>query len=67
MIGSDKVMMKVLKDSDYTNTGDNKVKEVKEDKGSRRITLINKINELELELDIPHEKTLEIYKGRYIK
>ena len=25
-----------VKDSDYTNTGDNKVKEVKEDKGSRR-------------------------------
>ena len=24
--------------------------------------LVNKINELELELDIPHEKTLEVYK-----
>lgn len=56
-----------VKDSDYTNTGDSKVKvrdvkEVKEDKGSNRIVLINKITELELELDIPHEKTLEIYK-----
>lgn len=53
-----------VKDSDYTNTGDNKVKvrDVKEDKGSQRITLINRINELELELDIPHEKILEIYK-----
>lgn len=29
---------------------------------SQRITLLNKINELELELDIPHEKTLEIYQ-----
>lgn len=30
--------------------------------GSQRIALLNKINELELELDIPHEKTLEVYK-----
>lgn len=30
--------------------------------GSQRIALLNRINELELELDIPHEKTLEIYK-----
>ena len=30
--------------------------------GSQRIVLLNRINELELELDIPHEKTLEIYK-----
>jgi len=34
----------------------------KQDNGSQRIVLINKINELELELDIPHEKTLEVYK-----
>ena len=34
----------------------------KEEKGSQRIVLLNRINELELELDIPHEKTLEIYK-----
>lgn len=30
--------------------------------GSSRIVLINRINELELELNVPHEKTLEIYK-----
>lgn len=30
--------------------------------GSQRIALLNEINELENELDIPHEKTLEIYK-----
>lgn len=30
--------------------------------GSQRIALINRVNELELELDIPHEKTLEVYK-----
>lgn len=47
-----------VKDSDSTNTGDKK----EETKGSQRITLLNRINELELELDIPHEKTLEIYK-----
>lgn len=37
-------------------------KETKKLEGSQRITLLNRINELELELDIPHEKTLEIYK-----
>lgn len=37
-------------------------KETKKLEGSQRIALINRINELELELDIPHEKTLEIYK-----
>ena len=38
--------------------------EKKEEKleGSQRIALINRVNELELELDIPHEKTLEVYK-----
>lgn len=30
--------------------------------GNDRLKLLNRINELELELDIPHEKTLEIYK-----
>lgn len=35
---------------------------IEEKKGSNRILLINRINELELELDIPHEKTLEICK-----
>ena len=41
-----------------------KKEEKKETKlvGSQRIALLNKINELELELDIPHEKTLEVYK-----
>lgn len=49
-------------------TGDDPDKDASPDKGykkvdsTQRITLINKINELELELDIPHEKTLEIYK-----
>ena len=33
-----------------------------EEKNSNRILLINRINELELELDIPHEKTLEVCK-----
>lgn len=37
-------------------------KETKKLEGSQRIALINRINELELELDIPHEKTLEVYK-----
>lgn len=46
-----------VKDSDSTNTGDKK----EETKGSQRIALLNRINELELELDIPHEKTLDIY------
>lgn len=36
-------------------------KETKKLEGSQRITLLNRINELELELDIPHEKTLDIY------
>ena len=49
-----------VKDSDSTNTGENEPK--KEEKGSQRIALINRVNELELELDIPHEKTLEVYK-----
>lgn len=45
------------------NEGYKKVdkKEIKLE-GSQRIALLNKINELELELDIPHEKTLEVYK-----
>ena len=51
-----------VKDSDSTNTGDKKEEKKDETKGSSRIVLLNKINELELELDIPHEKTLEIYK-----
>lgn len=51
-----------VKDSDSTNTGDKKEEKKDEIKGSSRIVLLNKINELELELDIPHEKTLEIYK-----
>ena len=51
-----------VKDSDTTNTGDKKEEKKDETKGSQRITLLNRINELELELDIPHEKTLEIYK-----
>lgn len=50
-----------VKDSDSTNTGDNKPKEDKKD-SSNRILLINRINELERELDIPHEKTLKICK-----
>ena len=52
-----------VKDSDSTNTGDKKEEKKDETKGSSRIVLLNKINELELELDIPHEKTLEIYKA----
>ena len=36
-------------------------KETKKLEGSQRIALLNRINELELELDIPHEKTLDIY------
>ena len=51
-----------VKDSDSTNTGDKKEEKKEETKGISRIVLLNKINELELELDIPHEKTLEIYK-----
>ena len=51
-----------VKDSDSTNTGDKKEEKKEEPKGSQRIVLLNRINELELELDIPHEKTLEIYK-----
>lgn len=52
-------------------TGDDPDKDASDEKGyskpkklegSQRIALLNKINELELELDIPHEKTLEIYK-----
>lgn len=45
-------------------TGDDPDEEKKETKlvGSQRIALLNRINELELELDIPHEKTLEVYK-----
>ena len=33
----------------------------KKETGSQKIALINRMNELELELDIPHEKTLEVY------
>lgn len=45
------------------NEGYKKVdKKVIKLEGSQRIALLNKINELELELDIPHEKTLEVYK-----
>lgn len=52
-------------------TGDDPDKDASDEKGyskpkklegSQRIALLNRINELELELDIPHEKTLEIYK-----
>ena len=49
-------------------TGDDPDKDASPDKGykkvdsTQRIILLNKINELELELDIPHEKTLDIYK-----
>lgn len=52
-------------------TGDDPDKDASDEKGyskpkklegNQRIALLNKINELELELDIPHEKTLEIYK-----
>ena len=50
-------------DPDKDASPENGYKKVNDkDKGSQRIVLINKINELELELDIPHEKTLEIYK-----
>ena len=55
-----------VKDSDTTNTGSNTTSNTKtqttELEGSQRIALINEINELELELDIPHEKILELYK-----
>lgn len=55
-----------VKDSDTTNTGSNTTSNTKTQttkvEGSQRIALLNEINELELELDIPHEKTLEIYK-----
>lgn len=37
-------------------------KEENKSNNSQRIMLLNKINELELELDIPHEKTLDIYQ-----
>lgn len=37
-------------------------KKVEKSDGSQRVALINRVNELELELDIPHEKTLEVYK-----
>lgn len=49
-----------MKDSDAINTGQKQ--ETKKEEGSSRIVLINRINELELELNVPHEKTLEIYK-----
>lgn len=42
--------------------GYNKTKKEEKLEGSQRIVLLNRINELELELDIPHEKTLEVYK-----
>ena len=51
-----------MKDSDGTNTGQKEEPKKEETKGSQRIVLMNRINELELELDIPHEKTLEVYK-----
>ena len=55
-----------VKDNDTTNTGSNTTSNTKAQttklEGSQRIALLNEINELELELDIPHEKTLEIYK-----
>lgn len=55
-----------VKDSDTTNTGSNTTSNTKtqttELEGSQRIALINEINELELELDIPHEKLLKLYK-----
>ena len=56
-----------MKDSDATNTGQKQetkkqTTEKEETTGSSRIVLINRINELELELNVPHEKTLEIYK-----
>ena len=55
-----------VKDSDTTNTGSNTTSNTKTQttklEESQRIALLNEINELELELDIPHEKTLEIYK-----
>lgn len=51
-----------VKDSDSTNTGQKQETKKEETKGSQRIVLLNRISELELELDIPHEKTLEVYK-----
>ena len=51
-----------MKDSDATNTGQKQETKKEETTGSSRIVLINRINELELELNVPHEKTLEIYK-----
>ena len=49
-------------DDDAAKCGKKVEKKEEKVEGSQRIVLLNKINELELELGIPHEKTLEIYK-----
>lgn len=49
-------------DDDGAKCGKKFDKKEEKQEGSQRIALINRINELELELDIPHEKTLEVYK-----
>lgn len=49
-------------DPDKDASPENGYNKSKKLEGSQRIVLLNKINELELELGIPHEKTLEIYK-----
>ena len=49
-------------DDDGAKCGKRVENKVEKLEGSQRIALINRVNELELELDIPHEKTLEVYK-----
>lgn len=53
-----------MKDSDATNTGQKQEtkKQPTEKEQDERINLIHQLNEAELEFDIPHEKTLAIYK-----
>jgi hypothetical protein len=49
------------KDASPTDKGYSKTNN-KVNNNSNRILLINKINELELDLNIPHDKVLETYK-----
>ena len=49
-----------VKDNDNGKGGDTSDKKSKDD--NTRLKLYSRITELEFELDIPHEKTLEIYK-----
>lgn len=53
-----------MKDSDTTNTGQKQEtkKQTTEKEQDERINLMHQLNEAELEFDIPHEKTLGIYK-----